>query len=105
MVARFVQRSIAGLCVVVIAGLFSACEVVTLRFGANADAEVAAAAPSSNYGTAAVFGSDGDPQRSAYLRFDVSGVTGSVSTAKLRCYVANGSTNGPTLYRANANWT
>ncbi len=104
MATRSVQRSMVGLCLFTMGGLFSACEVVTLRFVATADAEVAGAAPSTNYGTAAAFGADGDPQRSAYLQFQVNGVTSSVTSAKLRCYVVNGSTNGPSLYRANANF-
>jgi hypothetical protein len=102
---RSLRRSLSGAGLLAAGGLLAACKIVPLRFEPIADAEVAAAAAGTNYGSAATFGSDGDPERSAYLRFQVSGVKGAVTKAVLRCYVVNGSTNGPSVYRANTGWS
>ncbi len=39
------------------------------------------------------------PARQVYLRFAVAGLAGPVTRAKLRFYVANGTSNGPAVYR------
>src|SRR5690606_17759099 len=54
----------------------------TRAFGAAADAEVRSATPNTNYGSTTSLGSDNDPVLHAYLRFDVSGLTGPVQSAK-----------------------
>jgi hypothetical protein len=77
----------------------------TLTFAAAADAEVAQATPTAALGGAAKLGSDGDPVRQALLRFTVSGVVGSVTSAKLRCFATNGSTQGPSLFATTGAWT
>lgn len=74
-------------------------------FAAVADAEVSASQPSTALGKSTTLGSDGDPKRHSYLRFVVSGVSGTVKSAKVRCYVKNGSTNGPALYTTSSSWT
>ena len=58
------------------------------------------AARSTNYGTNILLRLDGgtDPDREGYLRFDVSGITGTVQSAKLRLYSPNGTDNGPEVY-------
>ncbi|HLU36885.1 MAG TPA: metallophosphoesterase, partial [Thermomicrobiales bacterium] len=49
-----------------------------------ADARVAAAAPTTNYGTQPTLLADTSPQEMSYLRFNVQGVNGTVTNAKLR---------------------
>jgi len=55
-----------------------------------ADAFVDASAPTTNYGTEALLEIDGSPQKIAYLRFDLSGLTGAtLRSAQLRMRVAD----------------
>lgn len=60
--------------------------------------------PTTNYGTGTRLDVD-NPGEESYLRFTVSGVTGTVQNARLRLWVTNGSSNGPSLYRAGSGWT
>lgn len=76
-----------------------------LVFPASADAEVRSATPNTNYGSSNELGSDRDPVRHAHLRFEVSGLSGPVHSATLRCYAKNGSVNGPALYRTQGAWS
>jgi Calcineurin-like phosphoesterase len=54
---------------------------------------------------------DGGANAQSYFRFAVSGVSGTVQSAKLRAYVVNGSTNAPAVYttsdfsEAGLNWS
>jgi hypothetical protein len=45
------------------------------------------------------------PGYESYIRFTVSGVTGPILNAKLRFYVTNGTSNGPSLYLTGNSWT
>ena len=78
----------------------SAAPVVTLE----ADARVAAAKPSTNYGSSSRLEVDGSPLTESILRFAVSGVDGAVTSARLRAWVTDGSSNGPEVYRAGTDW-
>ena len=40
----------------------------------------------------------------SHLRFQVSGVTGAVTSAKLRLWVTDGSVNGPAVYSTGNAW-
>lgn len=77
----------------------------SLTFNAIADAEVSKAKPTTNLGTSNELGSDGDPQRRAFLRFNVSGVSGNVTRARVRCYATNGSVNAPAIYSTSNGWS
>ncbi|HVL23635.1 MAG TPA: DNRLRE domain-containing protein [Thermomicrobiales bacterium] len=78
----------------------------TLTFGAAADAEVRQASPNSNYGTVQTLQVDTSPVVHSYFRFDVTGVSGVVQSAKLRLWVTGGTANGPPVYRvADTSWT
>jgi chitodextrinase len=77
----------------------------TLTFGAVADADVTSATPSTNYGTAVVFGTDASPSVEAYITFDVSGLSGTIQSAKLRLYATNGSVDGPAVYKTESSWS
>lgn len=69
----------------------------------SADARVIEASPTTNYGTATRLDVD-NPGEQSYIRFDVTGVTGTVTSAKVRLYVTNGSSNGPSLYLTSNTW-
>ena len=69
-----------------------------LSFPPDADTSVKKSSPGSNYGSSSTLVTDGGPVESAYLRFKVSGVNGTVNRARLRLWVTNGSGNGPALY-------
>lgn len=45
------------------------------------------------------------PDEESYIRFAVTGVTGTVQNATLRLFVNNGSSNGPSLYATDNSWT
>ena len=78
----------------------------TLTLAAAADARVEEAYPSSNFGTATTLRVDAgsDPDITSYLRFNVSGVTGTVQSAKLRVYATTNSANGPAAYSTSSSW-
>jgi len=75
-----------------------------LTVAAVADARVLEANPNTNYGTLGRLDVD-SPGEQSYLRFNVSGVTGAVQSATLRLFVTNGSSNAPSLYATDNNWT
>ncbi len=82
----------------------SATGALTKTFIASADTEVAQASPTKNFGTVTKFGVDSDPVRHGYVKFDVSGISGTVNSAKIRCYAWNGSTDGPAVYTTSSSW-
>ncbi|GGR98054.1 hypothetical protein GCM10010169_48290 [Micromonospora fulviviridis] len=61
---------------------------------AVADTYVKASSPTSKYGTATLLRVDGDPVTNAYLKFAVSGQTGVVRRARLKIWIAAGSSSG-----------
>lgn len=75
-------------------------------FTTVADAYVAGDATTTNYGTATTLRADASPDLNSYLRFDVQGLTGSVTSATLRIYANSASSTGYTLYAVTDNtWT
>ncbi len=78
---------------------------VTMRFGAAADARVEQANPASNHAASTTLRTDGgsDPDVETYLRFNVTGVTGPIASAKLRLRTASDTADGPAVYRTE--WT
>ena len=69
-----------------------------------ADSRVLQASPTVNTGTVSRLDVD-SPGEQSYLRFNVTGVTGTVQSAKLRLFVRNGSANAPSLYFTDNTWT
>ena len=59
-----------------------------------ADTYVKASSPTSRYGTATLLRVDADPVTNAYLKFTVAGPTGTVLRARLKIWVAAGSSSG-----------
>jgi hypothetical protein len=81
-----------------------AATTTTLTFSANADAQVREAQPTTNFGTSALRADGGsDPDVESDLRFQVTGVSGPVQSAKLRVYATSGTADGPAAY--STSWT
>ena len=80
----------------------------SLTFVTNADAYVNQSNPSTNYGNATTLQVDGasDPDLESFIQFTVTGISGTIQSAKLRMFVTtNGSTNGPAVYSTGTSWT
>jgi myo-inositol-hexaphosphate 3-phosphohydrolase len=77
----------------------------TATFPAEADAAVEAATPTTNFGGATSLKVDASPQEESYLRFSVQGMSGMVTSAKLRVYAFNGSIDGPAVYTTGTAWS
>jgi hypothetical protein len=72
----------------------------------SADAYVNASAPDTNFGISNALRLDLDPETSSYLRFDVGGVSGTVTRAILRVYANSGSSIGMDVSLVGDNsWT
>jgi hypothetical protein len=77
-----------------------------LTFSPEADARVEELSPNKNYGASSTLKVDGSPRQVSYLRFAVNGVSGTVSSVKLRVYVGtNGGVDGPPVYTTGNAWT
>jgi 3-phytase len=79
--------------------------VSSLTFSAQADARVEKSYPDKNFGRSSRLSADASPVIESYLRFSVSGVSGTVSSARLRLYAYNGSADGPAVYPTSNSWT
>jgi hypothetical protein len=78
----------------------------TMSVIASADARVEEATPSTNFGAAATLRTDLGPEVRSYLRFAVTGIAGkTITSAKLRLWVTNPTTNGPAVQATGASWT
>ena len=93
-----VKRSTLGVIIslVVLAGLLSlprggekASASTTLTLVPVADTYVSAAAPATVYGASNRVIADGSPVSRAFIRFDLTAVTGTVQSARLRLHVVN----------------
>jgi hypothetical protein len=74
-------------------------------FSPSADAKVLSASPTTNYGTAVRLSADLTATES-YLKFIVSGISGSVKSAKLRLYIVDSTPDGATINTvANTTWS
>src|SRR5512146_600526 len=78
----------------------------TITFTPSADAYVSSAYPGTNYGTTTTLRVDGSPDVHSYLRFSVSGLSGSViSQASLQIYANSASSAGLTADKvADNSW-
>ncbi len=72
-------------------------------FTDTADATVSEANPSANFGSAKTLRADASPEVRSYLRFDLSGMVGTVTTATLRIYAESNSSVGYTVASAPDN--
>jgi len=78
-----------------------------LTFIANADSYVRESSVNSNYGTNLQLWLDSDIGASyeTYLKFSVSGITGTIQSATLRVYSTSSTVDGPTVYATTNDWT
>ena len=89
----------------------SAAGPTTLTFNPIADSHVTTSNVNGNYGTLTTIkvregdGSTANPNYHGYLKFTLSGVTGSVSAVKLRLYVTDATPNLESIYVVSDNWT
>ena len=74
-------------------------------FEAVGDAHVREATPTTNYGALTTMTVDGSPRLETLLRFDLGSLTGTVTAARLRVWVSDGTTNGPRLFTVPSTWT
>jgi hypothetical protein len=58
--------------------------------------------PSKNFGSSSTLAVD--PGKASYVRFTVSGLAGTVQSAKLRLYVTGGTVDGPAVFRTSSSW-
>src|SRR6476661_5388035 len=82
--------------------------VTSLTFIAEADAQVSEANPNTNYGNSTYLQVDGgtDPKVESFIRFTLTGISGTIQSAKLRVYDStNASNNGPAVYATDTSWT
>lgn len=75
-------------------------------FTAIADAYISASTPTTNYGFATTLRADASPDIRSYLRFNVQGLAGSVTSAKLRIHASSASNQGYQIRAVSDNtWT
>ena len=71
-----------------------------------ADATVRDSAPNTNFGGTTVLSArSSSPKERVYLRFNVAGVSGTVTSATLYLYALTNSVNVPTIYKTSNDWT
>ncbi len=76
-----------------------------LTLPAEADARVQESAATTNYGTSTLRTDGGtNLDTDSFLRFNVSGVTGTVASAKLRIFAYTSTVDGPAVYATSPAW-
>jgi hypothetical protein len=79
----------------------------SLTFAPSADAYINPSSPTKNYGTANTpqVRNKSSQQYNAYLKFNVTVVSGTITSAKIRLYVTDASKSGGSIYSvSNTNW-
>jgi hypothetical protein len=74
-------------------------------FTATEDAYVVATSSGSNYGTSAQLRVDNSPDIRSYLRFQVTGLNGTVTSTVLRLYVGGNNSAGFEVHRGSTGWS
>jgi hypothetical protein len=78
----------------------------TVTFNVVADARLEDGTPDTNYGTSSKLRATNGPPTESYLKFTLSGISGTVQSAKLKVFDSNDATNnGPAVYKAGSAWT
>ncbi len=80
------------------AGLLAAGDTSTVSFPAAADSWISSRNPTTNYGKATTLRTDGSPISSAYMRFDLSSLTGTVTSAILEVHAGSESGRGVSIH-------
>src|SRR5690606_38547787 len=76
----------------------------TFEFIASEDATVNQSSPGSNYGNSSVLEVE-SPGLDSYMKFSVTGVSGTVNSAVIRVYATNGTIDGPSIYTSPSTWS
>ncbi|MFL5758481.1 MAG: DNRLRE domain-containing protein [Thermomicrobiales bacterium] len=76
-------------------------------FAPAADSYVVNGYPNSNYGLQTTLNVDYGPNSTAesYFKFNVSGLSGAVSSAKIWIYASSGTSDGPAVYETTNSWS
>lgn len=74
-----------------------------VAFNPIADSYVSSGSPATNYGSQTQLRGDGSPVLRSYLRFNVQGLNGTVTRARLRLFANNASTGGYEIRRVSNN--
>jgi hypothetical protein len=79
----------------------------TFAVAPTADSRVEEASPDRNLGLAASLNTNGAPgfRQESYITFSPAGLSGTVTSAKVRFYVSYGSVDGPGIYATSGTWT
>ncbi|WP_343213354.1 DUF7594 domain-containing protein [Archangium violaceum] len=76
----------------------------TRVFTPVADARVESDYPAQNFGGDSTLKVDGSPEYASFLRFELSGLNGTVRSARLRLYATGSTTTGPAVYTTDSTW-
>lgn len=93
-----------GAAMIVALSLAAPAHAGTYSFHAVADARVMQAYPSTNYGSLRIFAQRSPTVRS-YLRFNLSGISGTVTSAKLKIWPNSASSDGFVVHGAPSTWS
>ena len=74
-------------------------------FNPIADARVAQSTPTTNFGTSALRTDAGSTVTDTHLKFQVAGITGTVTSAKVRLWATSGTVDGPAIQACDNTWT
>ena len=86
-------------------GLFAVGATSSVSFAPVADSWISSDNPDTNYGTNTTIRTDGSPVSSAYLRFDLSSLSGTVSKAILEVHAGSESGRGVSIHTvADNSW-
>jgi fibronectin type 3 domain-containing protein len=79
---------------------------ISVTLSPEADAQVNAGAPTTNYATSKLRADGGSTPEESMLRYTVNGVaTGTVRSAKLRVYAYTATTDGPGVFTTSTSWS
>jgi hypothetical protein len=86
-------------------GLFASDATTTVSLAPVADSWISSDNPSTNYGTNPTIRTDGSPVSSAYVQFDLSSLSGTVTSAILQIHAGSGSGRGVSIHSvADNSW-
>ncbi|MBA3501066.1 MAG: DNRLRE domain-containing protein [Deltaproteobacteria bacterium] len=80
-------------------------EAATFTFTPAADAKVVSTYPTTNYASNTRIVVDALPATQSLIRFNVSGISGTVTRARVRLFVSDPSSDAAALYRTSSAWS
>ncbi len=76
-----------------------------VTFTTEADSYVYETNPTSNYGNSSVLRIDASPVMRSYVRFNVQGISGTITSARLRLYASSSVKAGTSVSSTDSNWS